>query len=109
MPNRHFRCHALEAKVLTHFSSQRETFMTNVAKLCSTAVLALAWALSAAPPVVAESPVPAPSASGIITTRSAYDVAETVDRLKKDIAAKGIVFFDEIDQASLAAKAGIEL
>ena len=34
---------------------------------------------------------------------------ETVDRLKKDIAAKGIVFFQEIDQAALAAKAGIQL
>ena len=30
-------------------------------------------------------------------------------RLKKDIAAKGITFFQEIDQSALAAKAGIEL
>jgi uncharacterized protein (DUF302 family) len=36
-------------------------------------------------------------------------MAETVDRLKKDIAAKGITFFQEIDQAALAAKAGIAL
>ena len=34
---------------------------------------------------------------------------ETVDRLKKDIAAKGITFFQQIDQANLAAQAGIEL
>src|SRR5215475_14617456 len=47
--------------------------------------------------------------SGVITQKSAYDVGETVTRLKKDIAAKGIVFFQEIDQAALAAKAGIEL
>ena len=47
--------------------------------------------------------------SGVIAQRSAYDVGETVERLKKDIAAKGIVLFQEIDQAALAAKAGIEL
>ena len=34
---------------------------------------------------------------------------ETVARLKKDIAAKGITFFQEIDQSALAAKAGIAL
>ena len=34
---------------------------------------------------------------------------ETVARLKKDIAAKGITFFQEIDQSALAAKAGISL
>src|SRR5262249_24922459 len=50
-----------------------------------------------------------PTASGVIAARSAYDIGETVDRLKKDIAAKGIVFFEEIDQAALASKAGIEL
>ena len=34
---------------------------------------------------------------------------DTVARLKKDIATKGIIFFQEIDQAALAAKAGISL
>src|SRR5260370_38275432 len=52
---------------------------------------------------------PAFSSSGVIAARSAYGMDETVDRLKKDIAAKGITFFQEIDQAALAAKAGIEL
>ena len=36
-------------------------------------------------------------------------LAETIERLKKDIAAKGIKFFSEIDQARLAADAGIKL
>jgi uncharacterized protein (DUF302 family) len=36
-------------------------------------------------------------------------MAETIARLKKDIAAKGIMFFQEIDQAKLAAGAGIAL
>ncbi|MGH6735381.1 MAG: DUF302 domain-containing protein [Methyloceanibacter sp.] len=46
---------------------------------------------------------------GIVRVKSAYDMSETVDRLRKDIAAKGIMFFDEIDQSKLAADAGIEL
>ena len=36
-------------------------------------------------------------------------MAETIDRLKKDVAAKGIKFFAEIDQTKLAADAGIKL
>jgi uncharacterized protein (DUF302 family) len=47
--------------------------------------------------------------SGLIRTKSAYPMAETIDRLKKDVAAKGITFFAEINQAKLAAEAGIEL
>jgi uncharacterized protein (DUF302 family) len=65
--------------------------------------------LAPAPQASAEAPKPAVAASGVIATKSVYDVAGTVARLRKDIAAKGIVFFEEIDQAALAAKAGIEL
>jgi uncharacterized protein (DUF302 family) len=36
-------------------------------------------------------------------------MVETVNRLKKDVAAKGIAFFAEIDQQKLAAEAGISL
>jgi uncharacterized protein (DUF302 family) len=46
---------------------------------------------------------------GIVRVKSAYPIGETVERLKKDIAAKGIKFFDEIDQSKLAADAGIKL
>jgi uncharacterized protein (DUF302 family) len=46
---------------------------------------------------------------GIVRLQSAYDMPETIDRLKKDIAGKGIMFFDEIDQSKLAADAGIQL
>jgi uncharacterized protein (DUF302 family) len=46
---------------------------------------------------------------GIVTVKSAYPIGETVERLKKDIADKGIKFFSEIDQAKLAADAGIKL
>jgi uncharacterized protein (DUF302 family) len=48
-------------------------------------------------------------ADGIVRVRSAYSVDETIARLKKDIADKGIRFFMEIDQARLAADAGIQL
>jgi uncharacterized protein (DUF302 family) len=46
---------------------------------------------------------------GLVAVRSAYPMAETVDRLKADIAAKGIMFFAEIDQQDLARGAGIAL
>jgi uncharacterized protein (DUF302 family) len=46
---------------------------------------------------------------GIIKVKSAYPLAETVTKLKADIAGKGIKFFDEIDQAKLAGDAGIKL
>jgi uncharacterized protein (DUF302 family) len=49
------------------------------------------------------------SDDGIVKVKSAYAMDETIERLKKDIATKGIKFFDEIDQSKLAADAGIKL
>jgi uncharacterized protein (DUF302 family) len=46
---------------------------------------------------------------GIVRIKSAYALDETIDRIKKDVADKGIRFFSEIDQSKLAADAGIEL
>ena len=46
---------------------------------------------------------------GIVKVKSAYSVGETIARLKQDIAAKGIMFFSEIDQSKLAANAGVTL
>lgn len=63
---------------------------------------AFASALTASLPALAGN-------DGIITVKSAYPIKETVERLKKDIAEKGIKFFDEIDQSRLAADAGINL
>jgi uncharacterized protein (DUF302 family) len=60
------------------------------------------------PSFAAPSEQPAPE-SGVIRVKSAYGVEETVARIKRDIAAKGIKFFDQIDQAKLAADAGITL
>jgi uncharacterized protein (DUF302 family) len=47
--------------------------------------------------------------NGVVKGKSAYSMTETIDRLKKDVAAKGITFFAEIDQAKLAADAGTKL
>ena len=46
---------------------------------------------------------------GIVKVRSAYPLGETVERIRKDVAGKGIRFFMEIDQAKLAAEAGVAL
>jgi uncharacterized protein (DUF302 family) len=46
---------------------------------------------------------------GIVKVKSAYSMGDTIERLKKDIADKGIKLFDEIDQSKLAADAGIKL
>ena len=46
---------------------------------------------------------------GIIRVRSAYPMDETIARIRADIAAKGIRFFQAVDQSQLAAKAGISL
>ena len=47
--------------------------------------------------------------SGIVKVKSDYSVPETIARIKKDVADKGIRFFQEIDQQKLAADAGIKL
>ena len=46
---------------------------------------------------------------GLIQVRSAYGVDETIARIRKDIADKGILFFQAVDQSKLAADAGIAL
>ncbi|WP_422001686.1 DUF302 domain-containing protein [Reyranella sp.] len=76
---------------------------------CAAALAALSLVATSARFVQAEGAPPAASASGVITNQSAYGLDETVARLKKDIAAQGITFFQEIDQSALAAKAGITL
>jgi uncharacterized protein (DUF302 family) len=47
--------------------------------------------------------------NGVRRVKSAYSMDESIARIKADIAAKGILFFQEIDQSALAAKAGIDL
>jgi len=46
---------------------------------------------------------------GVVRVKSAYPMEETVARLKKDVVAKGILFFQEVNQSKLAADAGIKV
>ncbi len=71
--------------------------------ICSVALLAFALMLS--PSGAAR----AAGDDGIVRIKSAYSMPETIKRLKKDVADKGIMFFDEIDQSKLAADAGVTL
>jgi uncharacterized protein (DUF302 family) len=64
--------------------------------------------LTAAALVISPEALPK-SNDGIVRVKSNYNFQETIARLKKDIAAKGIRFFSEIDQTELAAGAGIKL
>ena len=59
--------------------------------------------------IVAEGQTRTVGDDGLVRVRSAYPVDETAARIRQDIAAKGITFFQEVDQARLAAGAGIAL
>jgi uncharacterized protein (DUF302 family) len=61
--------------------------------------LTIAWA----------APSAADEIDGVIRLKSAYGMDETIARIKQDLAQKGIMFFEEIKQSELAAKAGIKL
>ena len=65
----------------------------------------LAFALTLSPSGTAR----AADDDGIVRIKSAYSMPETIKRLKMDVADKGIMFFDEIDQSKLAADAGVTL
>ena len=58
---------------------------------------------------MAASAMPQVAEDGIVKVKSAYSVPETIARIKQDVAAKGIRFFQEVDQQKLAADAGIKL
>jgi len=68
-----------------------------------------AVALALAALVAAPAGAQTVGADGVVKVRSAYSVEESVSRMKQDIAAKGILFFQTVDQAQLGAKAGIKL
>lgn len=61
-----------------------------------------------APANAAASAATAP-ANGVIRQRSDYAFGETITRIKADVAAKGIRFFNEIDQQELGAGANLPI
>jgi uncharacterized protein (DUF302 family) len=79
-----------------------------IVQFCKAAALSVVLALSLNGLARADGDAVA-AESGIVKVRSAYSKEETIARLKQDIAAKGIRFFDEIDQSRLAADAGIQI
>lgn len=77
-----------------------------IATALGSVVLASATpAIAIAAPVVAQ----APASAGLVEVRSVYGIDETINRIKADIAAKGIRFFDDIDQSALGAGANIPI
>ena len=81
---------------------------TRIQHASSAAYLALALALITLTST-AMAQTAASGADGLIKVKSAYPVDETIARIRNDIAAKGIQFFMAVDQAQLAAEAGIKL
>jgi uncharacterized protein (DUF302 family) len=77
--------------------------------LVSAVYIAASLTLPSLQPAGAETLSPALQTDGVIKVKSAYPVDETIARIKQDIAAKGIKFFDEIDQTKLACDSGIKL
>ncbi len=74
-----------------------------IGTLCLAALVGGLLYFSAGPQTLAD------AGDGIVRVESAYPMAETIARLKDDIAEKGIMFFLEVDQAKLAAKAGVSV
>jgi uncharacterized protein (DUF302 family) len=81
---------------------------TRIAGFLALTLIPLAF-VSSSIPAGAESPSRAALENGVVKVKSVYPVAETIDRIKQDVAAKGIMFFVAVDQAKLAADAGIRL
>jgi uncharacterized protein (DUF302 family) len=83
-------------------SSEEERMIARMMQMCSAILIAAVLAVV--------SPIAASAGNdGVVRVKSAYPIGETIERLKKDIADKGIKFFNEIDQSKLAADAGIKL
>lgn len=83
--------------------------LARIVTFCSAAVLALGLVVAASGGARAQAVKPGVGENGVVVAKSVYGLEETVDRLKKDIAGKGITFFMAVDQSKLAADAGIKL
>jgi uncharacterized protein (DUF302 family) len=92
----------------TQGREQEETVMLPIRKHLY-AFFAVALVLSGCSAQQATEMPTAAAGDGVVKVKSAYPLDETIARLKQDIAAKGIMFFDQIDQSQLAANADIAL
>jgi uncharacterized protein (DUF302 family) len=75
--------------------------------LCAALAL-IPVAAKAVPPATTTFSPTAP-AQGVVRIKSLYGIDETIERIKADIATKGIKFFAEIDQSQLGAGANIAI
>jgi uncharacterized protein (DUF302 family) len=82
---------------------------TPTATIVSAFMIAVALSIYLVAASMANRVDPPAVADGVVRVESAYGFGETIERVKADIAAKGIMFFQAIDQSRLAADAGIEL
>ena len=71
-------------------------------------MVSVSLSASAAPSTEARD-IPAVSSDGTVAVRSAYPMAQTIERLKQNIVSKGITFFIALEQSKLAGYAGVEL
>jgi len=65
--------------------------------------------LAAVPSRATPDRAPASLENGLVRVESAYGFGETIERIKRNVAEKGITFFTEIDQSKLAGESGIAL
>ena len=71
-----------------------------IAALSSVFLVAKSTANRSGPPAIED---------GVVRVKADYPLPEAIARMQQDIAAKGIMMFSTIDQAKLAADAGIAL
>jgi uncharacterized protein (DUF302 family) len=77
-----------------------------IAGVCAAVLIPLTFSVVGAR---AEEPNRHSFENGIVKVRSAYPLSETVERIKQDVSAKGIMFFFAVEQSKLAGEAGINL
>ena len=80
-----------------------------VTRLVSAVFVAVALFAASPAQLLAGAAGPSVIDDGIVKAKSAYGMEETIARIKADVAAKGIMFFDEVDQSALAKAANIDL
>jgi uncharacterized protein (DUF302 family) len=85
-----------------------EDFMFVRTFLIGALTASVSLSASAAPSTEARD-IPAVAGDGTVAVRSAYPMAQTIERLKQDIVSKGITFFITIEQSKLAGDAGVKL
>ena len=80
-----------------------------LATMASAGVLIGMLGLPPSAPTQADTSKPVAAANGLVRVKSAHGFDETIARIKADVEAKGITFFQQIDQSRLAAEAGIQI